>query len=105
MLLESIACDVSRKPQATKQRQGGKKKLVKNKLGKKKLGKNKLVKNKLGKKKKSGEAEKPGKKMDAKNVHSRAYHKAQKAAIAAGKSSADARLAGQKAAQLAVANM
>lgn len=90
MLLESIACDVSRKPQATKQRQGGKKK---------------LVKNKLGKKKKSGEAEKPGKKMDPKNVHSRAYHKAQKEAIAAGKSSADARLAGQKAAQLAVANM
>ena len=119
MILETLACtDFSRKPQVV--RKGGKK----GKSGKKKPGKKVQ---KPGKKKPCKKVQGPGKKvlgpgekvqgpdkkvqgpgvgkklkMDAKNVHSRAYHGAYQAAKKAGKPSADCRSAGQQAAKLAV---
>ena len=96
MILETLACsDFSRKPQYKAKQ--GKKKGSKAPGGKKPSPKLSVLKAK---------AKGPtGLKMDAKNVHSRAYHRAYKVAKTAGKTSADCRDAAQKAAKEAVANM
>ena len=113
MILESLACgDFSRKPTA-KKKQKGKKKGKAGKSAKKvkpaKVGKS-SKKDKPAKTDKSakaglGNGYAKAMKMDAKNVHSRAYHKGYHVAKKAGKTSADCRTAGQESAKLAVSNM
>jgi len=106
MILETLACsDFSRKPQC-KPRRGQKKK------GKSAPKKRHTLKPQKRDSRVHGQPEavagpivKKGLKMDAKNVHSRAYHAAYRVAKNAGGSSAECREAACKAAKAAVANL